>query len=97
MKKSLLFATFCATALIATAQNPFTYGLTQQQTENGTIRLKYNLNANAQKVTFKMYDINDQQVAAIQLPEAAITKGEHEEEIVLPVTEAGTYTWSLAA
>ena len=37
MKKSLLFATFCATALIATAQNPFTYGLTQQQTENGTI------------------------------------------------------------
>ena len=97
MKKSLLFATFCATALIATAQNPFTYGLTQQQTENGTIRLKYNLNANAQKVTFKMYDINDQQVAAIQLPEAAITKAEHEEEIVLPVTEAGTYTWSLAA
>ncbi|MGM9868514.1 MAG: hypothetical protein ACI30R_02665 [Sodaliphilus sp.] len=97
MKKSLLFAAFCATALIASAQNPFTYGLTQSQTEKGKITISYNLNADAQKVTFKMYDINDVQVGAVELPASAITKGAHSEEVVLPVSEAGTYTWSLAA
>lgn len=97
MRKLLLFVGFGLMTLMASAQNPFAYGLKASAVNDGSVTFTYSLNAPAQSAVINFMPLaGDGLTDTYVLGAEDLTAGEH--QVVVPVEGLTTnveYTWSM--